>query len=135
MRMVAAGAESVVERPLDEWPPVPPALPGEPEAIFIVGASRSGTTLMRTILERSPRIAIARENHFVGHLRENEGARYYFRRVGDLREDDVVRKVVDLIYSGSRPLLTRRTCRSWHAPSNGANRASTPAPPTGGGST
>ena len=35
---------------------------------------------MRTILERSPRIAIARENHFVGHLRENEGARYYFRR-------------------------------------------------------
>lgn len=100
MRMVAAGAESVVERPLDEWPPVPPALPGEPEAIFIVGASRSGTTLMRTILERSPRIAIARENHFVGHLRQNEGARYYFRRLGDLRDDEVVRKVAEFIYSG-----------------------------------
>lgn len=98
--MVAAGAEAVVQRPLDEWPPVPGALPGEPEAIFIVGASRSGTTLMRTILERSPRIAIARENHFVGHLRENEGARYYFRRLGDMRDDEVVAKVVEMIYSG-----------------------------------
>src|SRR3954471_23674871 len=100
MRMVATGTETVVEWPLDEWPPVPAALPGEPDAVFIVGASRSGTTLMRTILERSPRIAIARENHFLGHLRESEGARYYFRRLGDLHDDGVVRKLVDLIYSG-----------------------------------
>jgi hypothetical protein len=55
---------------------------------------------MRTILERSPRIAIARENHFVGHLREKEGARFYFRRLGDLKDDDVVRKIVRQIYSG-----------------------------------
>jgi hypothetical protein len=75
-------------------------MPGEPEAIFIVGASRSGTTLMRTILERSPRIAIARENHFLGHLRESEGARYYFRRLGDLHDDAVVTRLVELIYSG-----------------------------------
>jgi len=98
--MVATAPETVVQRPLDEWPPVPPALPGEPEAIFIVGASRSGTTLMRSILERSPRIAIARENHFVGHLRESEGARFYFRRVGDLHDDANVRKLAELIYSG-----------------------------------
>ena len=98
--MVATAPETVVQRPLEEWPPVPPALPGEPEAIFIVGASRSGTTLMRTILERSPRIAIARENHFVGHLRESEGARFYFRKLGDLRDDDTVRELGELIYSG-----------------------------------
>ncbi len=98
--MVATGTETVVERPPDEWPLVPDGLPGEPEAIFIVGASRSGTTLMRTIVERSPRIAIARENHFVGHLRESEGARFYFRRLGDMHDDAVVRKLVDLIYSG-----------------------------------
>ena len=55
---------------------------------------------MRTILERSPRIAIARENHYVGHLRETEGARFYFRRLGDMRDDAVVRKLVELIYSG-----------------------------------
>ena len=33
-------------------------------------------------------------------MRESEGARYYFRRVGDLHDDDVVRKIVELIYSG-----------------------------------
>jgi Sulfotransferase family len=98
--MVTTGTETVVQRPLDEWPPVPAGVPGEPEAIFVVGASRSGTTLMRSILERSPLIAIARENHFLGHLRESEGARFYFRRVGDLRDDEVVRKLAELIYSG-----------------------------------
>jgi len=75
-------------------------LPGEPDAIFIVGASRSGTSLMRTILERSDRIAIARENHYLGHLRQGEGARYYFRRAGDPARDDTVRAIVEMIYAG-----------------------------------
>ncbi len=78
----------------------PERLPGEPEAIFIVGASRSGTSLMRHILERSDRIAIARENHFVGHLRANEGARIYFRRAGDPASDETMRKIVEMIYTG-----------------------------------
>lgn len=79
---------------------LPERQPGEPEAIFIVGASRSGTTLMRNILERSPRIALARENHFLGHLRASEGARYYFRRAGDLSADDTLLRIVEMIYSG-----------------------------------
>ena len=79
---------------------MPARLPNEPEAIFIVGASRSGTSLMRTILERSDRIAIARENHFLGHLRATEGARFYFRRAGDLGSDETVRAIVDMIYTG-----------------------------------
>lgn len=72
----------------------------EPEAIFVVGASRSGTTLMRNILERSNRIALAQENHFIGHVVRREGARYYFRRAGDLADDDAIRRLVDMIYSG-----------------------------------
>ena len=72
---------------------------GEPEAIFIVGVSRSGTTLMRRILDKHSRIGIVTENHYLGHLLSWEGARVYFRRVGDLRDDDAVRRLVELIYS------------------------------------
>lgn len=72
----------------------------EPEAIFVVGVSRSGTTLLRTLLETSDRIAIASESHFLGHLIPREGARHYFRKLGDPTDDEVVRRIVELIYSG-----------------------------------
>jgi hypothetical protein len=84
----------------------PTRLPGEPEAIFIVGVSRSGTTLTRRILDKHSRIGIATENHYLGHLLAREGARVYFRGVGDLRDDDAVRRLVDLVYSGE---LQRRS--------------------------
>jgi hypothetical protein len=84
----------------------PIRLPGEPEAIFIVGVSRSGTTLMRRILDKHSRIGIVTENHYLGHLLAWEGTRHYFRRLGDLRDDDTVRALVELIYSGE---LQRRS--------------------------
>jgi hypothetical protein len=81
-------------------------LPGEPQAIFIVGVSRSGTTLMRRVLDKHSRIAIATENHYLGHLLPWEGARHYFGRVGDLHDDANVRALVSLIFSGD---LQRRS--------------------------
>lgn len=84
----------------------PIRLAGEPEAIFIVGVSRSGTTLMRRILDKHSRIGIATENHFLGHLLPWEGTRHYFRRLGDLRDDDRIHALVELIYSGA---LQRRS--------------------------
>jgi omega-hydroxy-beta-dihydromenaquinone-9 sulfotransferase len=85
---------------VDELPAVPERLPTEPEAIFVVGVARSGTTLMRKLLETSERIGIARENHYVGHLFERQGARFYFRRAGDLKDDATIKAIVDSIYSG-----------------------------------
>jgi len=82
----------------------PSRLEGEPEAIL--GVSRSGTTLMRRVLDKHSRIGIATENHYLGHLLAREGARCYFGRVGDLRDDDAVRRRVELIYSGE---LQRRS--------------------------
>jgi hypothetical protein len=84
-----------------------PALPTDPEAIFIIGVPRSGTTMMREVLERSPRIAIARENHFVGHVREREGARFYFRRAGDLSSDATITRIVEMIYGGEFQRMSR----------------------------
>lgn len=86
------------ERPAPALPTVPLGV-GEPEAIFVVGVSRSGTTLMRRILTRHPRIAIADENHYMGHLLPGRGVRHAIRAAGDLADDATIRDIVGLLYS------------------------------------
>lgn len=71
----------------------------DPEAIFVVGVSRSGTTLMRRVLGGHSRIAIATENHYLGHLLSREGARVYFRRLGDPRDDATMRRIAEFVYT------------------------------------
>jgi hypothetical protein len=108
----ASGSEAAIQ----PFPPVPPRLPSEPEAIFVVGVPRSGTTMMRYLLETSDRVAIARENHFMGHILGRRGARHFFRRAGDLADDAAVRKIVDMIYSGEYEKLAgwRRPSPYWY---------------------
>jgi hypothetical protein len=83
--------------------------------IFIVGLSRSGTTLMRNVLNQSDWIAISRENHFLGHLIGAEGMRQKFRKFGDLSIDENVHKLVDHLYSGGseRSSWFRRASSHW----------------------
>src|SRR5262245_43282916 len=83
--------------------------------IFIVGLSRSGTTLMRNILNQSDWIAISRENHFLGHLVGAEGMRQKFRKFGDLSNDQNVYKLVDHLYSGGSERISwfRRSSSHW----------------------
>ncbi len=93
----------------------PTALEAQTEAVFVVGVSRSGTTLMRSILEGSSLIAVCNENHFLGHLVGSEGVRQQLRsRFGNGRDDETARHIVDFLYGdllkGSR---LRRASRQW----------------------
>jgi hypothetical protein len=68
------------------------------EYVFIVGLSRSGTTLLRNVFNRHPRVAIAPENHYLGHLLASEGLRQQLRRMGDPSEDATVERIVEFLY-------------------------------------
>jgi hypothetical protein len=84
------------------------------EYIFIVGVHRSGTTLMRRTLNHSDQIAISDENHFLGHIIPSAGARYKFRKFGDLSNDDNVHQLVDYIYSGEFQKSSKHRFISFH---------------------
>lgn len=81
--------------------------------IFIIGVSRSGTSLIRRILNSSSQIAICDETHFLGHLLPFEGKRYQFRKFGDLSKDENVRKLIDYIYSDEFAKGTKYKPMNW----------------------
>ncbi len=68
--------------------------------IFIVGAPRSGTTLLQYILRSHPRVSLPTgESHFIVPLqRERE-------RFGDLRRPENVRRVLEEMWRRSRDFL------------------------------
>jgi hypothetical protein len=69
------------------------------EAVFVVGLPRSGTTLMRRVLNSHSQIAIAGENNYLGNQVWWRGARHRIRSLGDLHDDATTRRLVDLLYS------------------------------------
>lgn len=73
--------------------------------IFIVGLPRTGTKLMKNIVEKSPNVScrISHENFFLGHQSSaylRPGVRHYIKKIGNMFEDSNVEKLVDLMYSG-----------------------------------
>ncbi|MEO8198919.1 MAG: sulfotransferase [Gemmatimonadota bacterium] len=66
------------------------------EPIFIVGAPRSGTTLLRAMLNRHPRIGLCDETYFFYYV--------FIRRkaFGDLAEESNRRRLIDSYFATSR---------------------------------
>jgi hypothetical protein len=86
----------------------------EPEAVFVVGVHRSGTTLMRSLLNSSSRIGLANENHYLGHLLAAQGVHSAIRRLGDLHDDTTLDKVVTYVYDRvAKPGRFREPSRAW----------------------
>lgn len=70
-----------------------------PEYVFVVGLSRSGTTLMRRILNSAPDVAIGPESHFMGHLVPGFGIRDRLAKIdrdGDAAGD--AERIAQLLY-------------------------------------
>lgn len=71
--------------------------------VFIVGLPRTGTHLMREILNTSPDVGIGMESHFLGGaprfgLLGRRGFRAELRAAGDVRTDEGARRLVDRIW-------------------------------------
>lgn len=70
----------------------------ENEVIFIVGCARTGSTLLREILNRSERICLATETHYLRRM-SSVGLWKRIKRFGDLRNDCNVEKLVAYWYA------------------------------------
>jgi len=74
-----------------------------PRYVFIVGMARTGTTLLRNVLNRSDEVGMGGESRFLVaprllSLHRERGFRDELREVGDLTTDSGARRVVDHIY-------------------------------------
>ncbi len=65
------------------------AAPGSDAPVFVVGHPRSGTTLLRLILNAHPRIVIPPEGHVVSFLRRCE------QKYGPMSDDDAFERAID----------------------------------------
>jgi hypothetical protein len=73
------------------------------EKIFIVGCNRTGTSLVRQILNRSERVSIASETHFLRRF-SRVGLENRLEKFGDLSHNSNVHKLIDFMYSGREAL-------------------------------
>lgn len=69
--------------------------------VFIIGGSRTGSTMLKTILSNSPEIDLTDEMHFFNlpWIRRSVASNIR-KHVGDLGAPDALDKLVDMLYAG-----------------------------------
>jgi hypothetical protein len=75
---------------------------GPEPPFFIVGSPRSGTTLMKTILDEHPRLAIPPESHFIVGLRQKQKVSF---GGGNVSVEDILRHPRFLVWDMDPDLL------------------------------
>jgi hypothetical protein len=73
----------------------------ENDLVFIVGCARTGSTLLRDVLNRSERICITPETHFLRRI-SRVGLWKEILRFGDLANDRNAERFVDYLYSAKK---------------------------------
>jgi hypothetical protein len=73
--------------------------PTRPSHIFVVGCNRTGTSLVRQILNANSGACLAPETHFLRRL-AIAGSGRALERLGPLSDDRTIVKLVDLLYAG-----------------------------------
>jgi hypothetical protein len=68
------------------------------ETVFIVGCARTGSTLLRQILNRHERLCLASETHFLRRW-SRYGRDRQIAKFGDLSDDANVARLVATLYS------------------------------------
>jgi hypothetical protein len=68
------------------------------EHVFIVGCPRTGSTLLRQILNKSERVCITSETHFLRRI-SRVGMHKRILRFGDLGRDENVERLIDFLYA------------------------------------
>ncbi|MBK9055288.1 MAG: sulfotransferase [Chloroflexi bacterium] len=75
------------------------------ELVFIVGCPRTGSTLLRQILNKSERICITSETHFMRRL-SRVGRQKKLAAYGDLQDEANVDRFLDYLYSEQQATAT-----------------------------
>jgi hypothetical protein len=75
------------------------------QTVFIVGCARTGSTLLRQIMNRNQRLCLASETHFLRRW-SRFGRDKQIVKYGDLTYDDNVDRLVEALYSDARTSTT-----------------------------
>jgi len=93
--------------------PATPSQPSDPRPIFIIGSPRSGTTLLRLMLDSHPRLSCGEETHFLRELEPIVGRHWRMVAPYGFDRDYWLAHIREFYVSFQRDVLDRRAKLRW----------------------